>query len=150
MRTAFPVHTPGIEWIFLRQGVSFRPVRFGLDGWTLQLRVEPGTTITRHRHTVEVHAINISGRRELIETGEIVGPGTYVYEPPGNVDSWRCVGDEPCVVHISLTGRVEYLDDDGNVIHYSDTHKQRETYLDWCRSNAIAPSLPMTPHPNQD
>ena len=147
-KTAYPVPTARIPWIPLRQGIQFRPIRFGLDGWTLQLHVEPGVVIERHRHTGEVHGFNISGTRELIETGEIVGPGTYVYEPPGNVDSWRCVGEEPCIVHISLTGRVEYLDANDNVIHFSDTHKQRQTYLDWCRSNHMPVELPMTPYPD--
>lgn len=66
--TDYPVNTLSMAWIPLREGVSFRPVRFGLDGWTLQLRVEPGTTIARHRHTGEVHALNISGSRELIDS----------------------------------------------------------------------------------
>ncbi|MBX6369489.1 MAG: cupin domain-containing protein [Rhodospirillales bacterium] len=144
-----PVHAPSMPWIPLREGLSFRPLRFGLDGWALHLRLEPGTTIARHRHTGEVHAYNLSGRRELIETGEIVGPDTYVYEPPGNVDSWRCYGDEPCIVHVSLTGRVEYLDETGNVLHYSDTHKSRAAYLDWCRKNGVVPNVPMAPYPNE-
>jgi 2,4'-dihydroxyacetophenone dioxygenase len=135
--SAYPVDTAAMPWIDLRPGVAFRPVRFGDDGWTLQLRVEPGTTIARHRHSGEVHAFNISGSRELIETGEIVGPGFYVYEPPGNTDSWRCVGDQPCIVQINLTGRVEYLDDEGKVLSVADTHTQREVYLAWCREHGI-------------
>lgn len=139
--TAHPVHAPDLDWIPLREGLSFRPLRFGPDGYTLQLRVEPGTTITRHRHSGEVHALTLSGRREIIETQEVIGPGTYVYEPPGNVDSWRCVGEEPCVIHISLTGRVEYLDDEDRVVDFSDTHTARRAYLDWCARKGVTPGL---------
>lgn len=141
--SANPVHTPALPFVPVREGVSFRPIRFDADGWTLQLKVEPGTVISRHRHTGEVHALNLSGRREIIDTGEIVGPGDYVYEPPGNVDSWRCHGDEPCIVHITLTGRVEYLGEDGEVLFYTDTRNQRQAYLDWCAKHGVAPTAAM-------
>ncbi len=137
--SANPVHAPIVDWVPLRQGVSFRPLRFASDGYSLQLRVEPGTTISRHRHTGEVHAYNIRGYREIIETSEIAGPGTYVYEPPGNLDSWRCVGDAACVVQINLKGRVEYLDENGTVVGFSDTHTARETYLNWCKDKGRPP-----------
>lgn len=145
-RTAYPVNAADVAWIELRPGVAVRPLRFGLDGWTIQLRVDPGTTISRHRHTGEVHGYNVSGHRELIDTGEIVGPGTYVYEPPGNVDSWRCHGDEPCIIQINLTGRVEYLDEDDTVTHYSDARNQREVYLAWCKSRGVELTVPMVPY----
>jgi 2,4'-dihydroxyacetophenone dioxygenase len=137
--TAHPLETEALDWIPLREGVSFRPLRFTAAGYSLQLRVEPGTTIPRHRHTGEVHALNLSGHRELIETREIAGPGTFVYEPPGNVDSWRCVGDAPCIIQITLTGRIEYVDDDGSVRQYSDSETARRQYLDWCRYRGMAP-----------
>ena len=116
------------------------PLRFATDGYTLQLRLEPGTVIPRHRHTGEVHALNLSGCREIMESGEIVGPGDYVYEPPGNVDSWRCLADEACVIQITLTGRIEYLDDDGAVTHHTDAETARQTYVRWCRARGETPS----------
>jgi hypothetical protein len=131
---------PALEWIPLRDGLSFRPLRFAAGGYTLQLRIEPGTVITRHRHTGEVHALNLSGYREIIDSGEIAGPGDYIYEPPGNVDSWRCLGDQACVIQITLTGRIEYLDDDGAVTHHTDAETARHTYLRWCRARAAMPS----------
>jgi 2,4'-dihydroxyacetophenone dioxygenase len=137
--TAHPIETPARDWIPLRAGLAFRPLRFAAGGYTLQLRVEPGTTIGRHRHTGEVHALNLSGYRELIETREVAGPGTYVYEPPGNVDSWRCLGDAPCVVQITLTGCIEYLAGDGTVCDRSDADSARRVYLDWCRVKGLSP-----------
>jgi len=137
--SANPVRESELHWVPLREGVSFKPLHFCEDGYSLQLRVEPGTTIGRHRHTGEVNAYNISGSREIIDTGEIVGPGTFVHEPRGNVDSWRCAGDQPCVVQISLKGRVEYLDADGNVVSHTDTHTARAAYLKWCDEHDVAP-----------
>jgi hypothetical protein len=143
--TRRPIDSATLDWIPLREGLSFRPLHFAEDGYSLQLRLEPGVTIARHRHTGEVHAYNLFGKRELIETGEIVGPGTYVFEPAGNVDSWRCVGDEPCIIQISLKGRVEYLDDDGAVIEVDDALTTRDAYQKWCDVRGVIPNVSLIP-----
>jgi len=136
-----PLHTGAIPWIDIRPGLAFRPLHFDDRGYVLQLRVEPGTTIAPHRHTGEVHALNLSGWRELIETGEHVGPMDYVYEPAGNHDSWRCIGDEPCIIHIVTTGRIEYLDASGQVTSHSDSHTAYALYRAWCNANVLTPEL---------
>ncbi len=51
------------------------------------MRLQPGAIVGLHRHTGDVHAFNLSGYRKILDTGEIVGPGDYVYEPAGNVDA---------------------------------------------------------------
>lgn len=114
-----------------------RPLHFERDGYALQLRLEPGTVITSHRHTGLVHALNLSGSREIMGTGEIIGPGDFVFEPIGNEDSWRCHGDEPCVIQLSLTGRVEYLDADGNMTSYSDSGTAESDYRSYCAAESI-------------
>jgi hypothetical protein len=55
----------------------------------------------------------------------------YVYEPPGNVDTWEAIGDEPCVIHIEVNGRIEHLDDRGEVVTVVDAASYRQIYLDW-------------------
>jgi hypothetical protein len=57
----------------------------------------------------EIHALNLAGRRKILETGEVIEPGEYVYEPPGNEDSWMAVGDEPLVVFLTARGAIEYI-----------------------------------------
>jgi quercetin dioxygenase-like cupin family protein len=98
-------------------------VRGGTDDDTraMLLRVPPGVAIAKHHHTGEVHVWGIAGRREILETGEIVGPGDYVYEPAGHTDSWRVVGDEPVVVFLTARGAIEYLDEAGRVTRRSTT-----------------------------
>jgi hypothetical protein len=134
-----PIHTPDLPWMPLSPGVSARPLWFAGEARSLQLKLEPGAAIGRHRHTGPVHAFNVSGSREL-SNGKIAGPGAYVYEPAGNEDSWRCVGDEPCVVQITLSGRLTYVDEEGREQGFTDTPKLRQQYVDWCRStgNPIA------------
>ena len=102
---ADPLHTEGMAWIPTGGGKAFRPLRFEADGWSELMYLEPGSVVPLHRHTGEVHAYNLSGSRQILGTGEIVGPGDYVYEPAGNVDAWQAVGDEPCVVTSRSPGR---------------------------------------------
>jgi 2,4'-dihydroxyacetophenone dioxygenase len=106
-RTLAPDRVP---WVPLSGRKSFKPLRFlsGNRGFVELLRLEPGEAIPLHRHTGDVHAINLEGSRELC-TGEIIGPGDYVYEPAGNTDSWEVVGDKPLVVLVVVMGAVEYL-----------------------------------------
>lgn len=132
-----PVHTEDMTWIPTGPGKSFRPLRFEHDGWSELMRLEPGSVVARHRHTGEVHAYNLSGTRQMLDTAELIGEGDYVYEPPGTIDAWQAVGDEPCVVHIKVVGAVEYLDSDGNVIDQANSASQRATYLAWCHRHGV-------------
>ena len=86
---AQPLDTDGMPWIPTGPGKSFRPLRFAADGWSELMRIEPGSTVALHRHSGDVHAFNLAGTREILGTGERVGPGNYVYEPAGTVDGWE-------------------------------------------------------------
>jgi 2,4'-dihydroxyacetophenone dioxygenase len=113
-----PVMSPELEalpWQPVSPGFSVKVLRGGSDDDTRVqlLRVEPGTVIPRHRHGGEVHALHLAGQRKLIETGEVIGPGGYVYEPAGNVDSWMAVGDVPLIVFVTVRGAIEYVDERG-------------------------------------
>ena len=109
--------TESLPWAELAPGFTFKLLHGDVDADTRVqlLRLEPGTVIGRHRHTGEVHALTLSGQRKLLDTGELVGPGGYVYEPPGNVDSWMAVGDEPLLIFVTVQGAIEALDEQGNV-----------------------------------
>ncbi len=131
-----PIDSERMPWIPMGPpGLAFKPLRFFRDGWMYLFRLEPGTRIPRHRHTGEVHGFNLSGRRQLLDTGEVIGPGTYVHEPAGNVDSWQVVGDEPVVLHITVRGAIEYLGDDGQVLKRVSSADRLETYRRWCQEH---------------
>jgi quercetin dioxygenase-like cupin family protein len=125
-----------MPWVPIAPGFSFKLIRATTDDdvWVELLRLEPGTTIPRHRHTGEVHAYTLAGQRELLDTGEIVGAGSYVYEPSGNVDSWRAVGTVPLLVFVTVRGAIEYLDDRGLVIKSSTATTAAEAYRRGCAS----------------
>jgi len=137
---ARPLDTGGMPWIPTGPGKAFRPLRFAADGWSELMRLEPGSAVPLHRHTGDVHAFNLSGAREILGTGERVGPGNYVYEPAGTIDGWAAVGDEPCVIHIKFAGVIEYLGDDDQGTETVTAATQRGIYLAWCRENGVRPS----------
>ncbi len=66
--------------------------------------------------------------------------GRHSSIPPGvwggNVDNWRAVGDEPCIIFLTARGAVEYLDARGAVTRRSTTTSVTERYraLDPSRS----------------
>jgi quercetin dioxygenase-like cupin family protein len=125
-----------VPWVPLADGKSFKPLRFlsGNRGFVELLRLEPGSDIPTHRHTGEVHAFNLEGSRQL-GTGEIIGPGDYVYEPAGNVDSWKNVGDIPLVVLVVVMGAVEYLGPDGNITSVYTADVLNELYRQYCAAS---------------
>jgi 2,4'-dihydroxyacetophenone dioxygenase len=133
------LHTMDMPWIPTGPGNFFRPLRFDTAGWSELMRVNPGRGAGLHRHTGPVHAFNLVGTRRILGSGELVGPGDYVYEPGGMVDGWEAIGDEPCVIHLNIVGAVEYLDAAGQVVAVFDSASQRAAYLAWCQEHGVAP-----------
>ena len=136
---ALPLDTASMPWIPTGAGKSFRPLRFTADGWSELMRLEPGSVVALHRHTGELHAFNLTGTREILGTGEIVGPGSYVYEPAGTVDTWGATAAGPCVVHLKVIGAIEYFGPDGQVAETVSAASQRAIYLAWCQREGVAP-----------
>jgi quercetin dioxygenase-like cupin family protein len=127
-------------WITEGPGNWSRPLRFldGGRGWVELMRLDPGVKLGLHRHTGEVHAYNLEGRRRLC-TGEVVGPGDYVHESAGNVDWWEAVGERPVVILVVVMGAVEYLGPHGAVERRITTADRIADYRRWCEANAAEP-----------
>jgi 2,4'-dihydroxyacetophenone dioxygenase len=125
-----------LPWQPISPGFSLKLLRGGSDDDTrvLLLRVDPGTVISRHRHEGEVHAFNLAGSRTILETGQVIGPGGYVYEPPGNVDSWMGVGDEPALVLVTVRGAMVTLGDNGQGEVRTTTGSATESYQAFLRA----------------
>jgi quercetin dioxygenase-like cupin family protein len=129
-KTQHLLRADALPWQPLKPGFSMKLLHADIeaDVRVQLLRLEPGTVIDRHRHDGAVHAYNLAGQRLLLDTRELVGPGGYVYEPPGNVDSWMAVGEEPVIVFVTVQGALSYLDERGEVRSTTTTRDVAERY----------------------
>ncbi|MDR6840438.1 cupin domain-containing protein [Pseudoxanthomonas sacheonensis] len=131
--------TADLPWIpSATPGKSSKPLRFLADdrGFVELLRMEPGVVMPLHRHTGEIHAYNLAGSRKLC-TGEVIGPGDYVYEPPGNTDWWKIVGDETMVALVIVMGTVEFVGPGGSVRARASASTQLAEYERHCREHGL-------------
>ena len=131
--------TAGLPWIpSSTPGKTAKPLRFlrNGSGFVELLRMEPGVLMPLHRHSGEIHAYNLSGSRQLC-TGEIIGPGDYVYEPPGNTDWWKIIGDEPLVALVVVMGEVEFLGPGGVVNGRANATTQLAEYRRYCAAQGL-------------
>lgn len=114
-----------------------KPLRFlGDRGFVELLRMDPGVVMPLHRHTGEVHVLNLAGHRQL-GTGETIGPGDYVHEPAGHVDWWKAVGDVQVIALAVVMGEVEFLGPDGAVRGVASLATQRAEYERFCREHGL-------------
>ena len=130
-------------WIPEGPGKWSLPVHFLPDnaGWVELMRLEPGVRIGLHRHTGEVHALNLRGERRLND-GRLVRAGEYVHEPAGNVDWWEAVGTCELLVHVVVHGAVEYLGPHQSVRQRITAADRIADYLRHCRQ----PGIPLAAH----
>ena len=127
-----------MPWIPESPVKSWKPLRFFSDGsgFVELMRMSPGAIMPLHRHTGAIHAFNLEGERVLC-TGERIGPGQYVYEPPSNTDWWKVVGDVPLVVMVVVHGEVEFIGADGSVRNRVGASTQLAAYREYCEANGL-------------
>jgi quercetin dioxygenase-like cupin family protein len=130
--------TEGLGWAPASEGIWFKLVKvLAADtGWVSLLRLSAGTVVGPHRHSGEVHGFQLSGRRRLAD-GRICGPGTYVYEPAGNIDSWSATDESDMVSLFVVRGSVEYLSASGEVVFQETAASKRSS---WQAFRAAAPT----------
>lgn len=128
------------EWIPEGDGKWSLPIAFLPDGsgWVELMRLSPGVRVGLHRHTGEVHALNLQGSRRLND-GRLVGVGEYVYEPSGNADWWQAEGDEELIVHVVVKGAVEYLAPHRQVLARIETRDRVADYHRHCAAAGVTP-----------
>ena len=126
------------SWIREGEGKWSLPVAFlpGGAGWVELMRLAPGVRLGLHRHTGEVHALNLQGERRLND-GRVVRAGDYIHEPAGNVDWWEATGDEELLVHVVVKGEVEYLGAHHAVLQRITAADRIEDYRRHCAAAGV-------------
>lgn len=129
-----------IPWIPQTERVWFKPVRFNFatGEWINFLKVKPGGTVNRHRHTGgQVMAYTIQGEWRYAERDWVAKPGTFVYEPPGDIHTLIVDGEEEMITLFFLNGSVQYLDDDDRLLFQDDVFRKYKLFAEYCETNRI-------------
>jgi quercetin dioxygenase-like cupin family protein len=121
--------TERTPWVNIADGIWSKLVKVLDDdsGWISMLRLRAGAAVGPHRHSGAVHGFVLQGTRELMD-GTVCQKGSYVYEPPGNVDTWSATGDEELISLFYVNGSVEYLSEDGQVTFRETAASKRKSW----------------------
>ena len=137
------IQSDELPWVPQTDRVWFKPLRFDLTNgrWINILKVTGGGKVNRHRHSGgQVLGFVIQGSWHYLERDWVARPGTFVYEPPGDIHT--LVVDEDAGEMITLfilEGVIQYLDDDDKIIYQDDVFTKLELYLNYCREQGIEP-----------
>jgi len=129
-----------LPWVPQGDNVWFKPLRFDLANgrWVNLLKVTKQGKVNRHRHSGgQVLGFIISGSWHYLERDWVGRPGTFVYEPPGDIHTLVVDGAEEMQTLFMLEGVIQYLDDNDNVISQDDVFTKMERYLSFCEREGI-------------
>ncbi len=136
------VDAEALPWVPQGDRVWFKPLRFDLSNgrWVNLLKITGGGKVNRHRHSGgQVLGFVLQGGWRYLERQWVARPGTFVYEPPGDIHT--LVVDEGAEMQtlFLLEGVVQYLNDADEVIYQDDVFTKLERYLKYCREHGIEP-----------
>ena len=136
------VDADALPWVPQGDRVWFKPLRFDLSNgrWVNLLKITGGGKVNRHRHSGgQVLGFVLQGGWRYLERAWVARPGTFVYEPPGDIHTLVVDEGEEMQTLFLLEGVVQYLDDDDRVIYQDDVFTKLERYLKFCREHGIEP-----------
>jgi 2,4'-dihydroxyacetophenone dioxygenase len=120
-------------WVPQAENVWFRPLFFNkvTGGWVNLLRVRRQGVLSRHRHPMMVTGYVIKGSWRYLEHDWQATPGSFVYEPPGEVHTLTVDSDDEMITLFHIQGAMIYLDEAGSTIAYEDVF----TKMEMCRAH---------------
>lgn len=116
-------------WVPQTESVSFRPLCLCVSGgyYVNLLRVKGSGVLSRHRHPGPVHGHVLKGRWKYLEHSWEAGPGSYVFEPPGEIHTLVVPpGVDEMITLFHVTGALLYCDADGRIIGAEDVFTKLE------------------------
>ena len=136
------IDADALPWVPQGERVWFKPLRFDLAAgrWVNLLKITGGGKVNRHRHSGgQVLGFCLQGSWHYLEREWVARPGTFVYEPPGDIHTLVVKPGEEMQTLFLLEGVVQYLDDDDNVIYQDDVFTKLERYINYCKQQGIEP-----------
>lgn len=109
-------------WILLEPGVWVRPLFFDMNSGAHSeiLRVRRGGVLSRHLHATPVHGFVLQGSWRYLEHSWVATKGSYVFEPPGEIHTLTCDGEDEMQTLFFIQGPILYVDDADRVIRAED------------------------------
>jgi 2,4'-dihydroxyacetophenone dioxygenase len=128
-----------LPWVPQGDGVFFRPLRLCPERgtWTNLLRVTRQGTVSLHKHLAPVEAWTISGQWRYLERDWVAAPGTYVFEPEGDVHTLVNAGREEMITLFVVHGPIEYMGPDGKLLYTETAETKLIKYVEFCNANGI-------------
>ena len=120
-------------WVPQADNVWFRPLLMNTvsGGWCNLLRVRKAGILSRHRHPMVVVGYVIKGSWRYLEHDWVATPGSFVYEPPGEVHTLTVDSADEMITFFNISGAMIYVDEAGKPIGYEDVF----TKIDMCRAH---------------
>ena len=79
----------------------------------------------------------IKGEWRYLERDWVARPGTYVFEPPGDIHTLMNTGEEEMVTLFSIHGPIEYIGAGGETIFTETAETKLSKYVSYCQEKGI-------------
>lgn len=133
-------HIDDLPWVPFDGGTChFKPLRFDLNTgtWTYLFKIQSNQTLNRHRHTGgSVIGYNLQGTWRYEGRDWIARPGSFIFEPPGDIHT-LITEDEEVITLFILGGCLQYFDEDNEIIGQDDIYSVLKKYQDYCSEHGI-------------
>lgn len=137
------LHIDDLPWVPFDEGevvnCYFKPLRFDLTTgtWTYLFKIKSNVKLTRHRHTGgSVIGYNIQGRWGYEGRDWVAKPGTFIFEPPGDIHS-LITEDEEVITLFILGGALQYFDENNHIVGQDDVYTVIMKYRQYCMEHNI-------------
>lgn len=135
------VNIEELPWVPFTENHSchFKPLRFDLNTgtWIYLFKIKSNQVLGRHRHTGgSVIGYNIQGKWRYEGRKWVATPGTFIFEPPGDIHTLITEGEEVVTLFI-LGGSLQYFDENNQIVGQDDIYTVLKKYRDFCMLHGI-------------
>lgn len=135
------VNADDLPWVPFTEDHSchFKPLRFDLTtgSWTYLFKIKSNKVLGRHRHTGGcVIGYNLQGKWRYEGRTWVAVPGTFIFEPPGDIHT-LITEDEEVITLFILGGTLQYFDDSNEVVGQDDIYSVLQKYREYCAQHGI-------------
>jgi quercetin dioxygenase-like cupin family protein len=131
-----------LPFVTYQEGVTFQLLQADIQAglWVARVRMRPGATIQRHKHTGEVFALTLKGAWKYLEYPEVNTAGSYLFEPAGSIHTLHALDSNADITEawFAIRGANLNLDEQGNVESVLDAAAALEIYLARCQAEGHA------------